>query len=616
MPPIELLAPARDYAAAVAAVDCGADALYIGGAKFGARQAAGNSTQQIARVAEYAHRFGVRVYATLNTLLYDGELAEAERQARELLTAGVDALIVQDMAYRRMELGAELHASTQTGTASPEQAAFMGRCGFARIILERALSLEQIRRIRRATDAELECFVHGAICVGYSGRCFLSRSTGSRSGNRGACAQPCRLPYDLQDQTGRTLLRDKHLLSVRDLNLSARLGELLDAGVSSFKIEGRLKDTNYIRNVVSHYRRELDRALAQRPGLRRASVGASRTDFTPDPSRSFTRGESEYFFSGRRAGVASFDTPKSVGTYLGRIAAVERQGFRLDAACDLAAGDGLCFLTDGRMCGAYVRAVGDGRIEPDRMEGIGVGTAVYRNFDRRFTLLLEHSRTRRAIPVRAEVTTGTDGVRMRFTDCEGVEAVAADTLCLERTAQPERMAEVIRRQVARSGDTPFEVLQVEPGDGAWFVPAGLLNRLRREGLELLLRRRAERSLPHRILPEDRAARYPTERVTAEENVTNRLAERFYRDHGVRDIERGLDLESSTVGRRVMRSAYCIRREIGACLKQRPVVRGDLFLVRGTHRYRLVFDCGQCEMSLIDLGDQSARRAGEQPRANR
>lgn len=616
MPPIELLAPARDYAAAVAAVDCGADAVYIGGAKFGARQAAGNAKETIAQVAEYAHRFGVRVFVTLNTLLYDNELTEAERQARELLAAGVDALIVQDMAYRRMELGAELHASTQAGIATPEQAAFLGRCGFTRLILERALSLDDIRRIRRATDAELECFVHGAICVGYSGRCFLSRSTGSRSGNRGACAQPCRLPYDLLDEAGRTLLRGKHLLSVRDLNLSARLGELLDAGVTSFKIEGRLKDINYIRNVVSYYRRELDCALAQRPGLRRASVGQSRTDFTPDPARSFTRGESEYFFAGRQAGVASFDTPKSVGTYLGLITAVDGQGFRLDAACDLAPGDGLCFLAGDRVCGAYVRAVGDGRIVPDRMEGVGVGAAVYRNFDRRFTLRLEHSRTRRTIPARAEVAIGPDGVRMRFTDCEGTEAEAVCRLPLQRAEQPERMAETIRRQVARSGDTPFEVEQVESGDGAWFVPAGVLNSLRREGLELLLRRRTERLLPRRILAEDPTARYPRERVTCEENVTNCLAERFYRDHGVRDIERGLDLEASTVGRRVMRSAYCIRREIGACLKERPDAWGDLFLVQGTHRYRLDFDCAQCEMSLVDLGDRSPRRADEKPEKGR
>ena len=261
---VELLAPARDYDSVVAAVDYGADAVYIGGARFGARQAAGNSTEQIARAVEYAHRYGVRIHATLNTLLWDDELADAERQARELIAAGIDALIVQDMALRRMDLPVELHASTQVSNRTPEGARFLGEAGFARVILERNLSLDEIRAICAATQAEVECFVHGAICVGYSGRCFLSRSMSGRSGNRGACSQPCRLTYDLTDGRGRTYLTGKHLLSVRDLNLSDHLGELLDAGVRSFKIEGRLKDTNYIRNVVAYYRQAVDAALASR----------------------------------------------------------------------------------------------------------------------------------------------------------------------------------------------------------------------------------------------------------------------------------------------------------------------------------------------------------------
>ena len=306
---VELLAPAKDLQSAVAAVDYGADAVYIGGAKFGARYAAGNSAGEIARVVEYAHRYGVRVHATLNTLIYDDELEAAGRQARELIAAGVDALIVQDMALRRMNLPVELHASTQMCNMTPAQARFLGECGFARVILERALSLGEIRDICAATAAEVECFVHGAICVGYSGRCFLSRSVSDRSGNRGACSQPCRLTYDLTDGRGRTYIAGKHLLSVRDLNLSAHIGELLDAGVTSFKIEGRLKDVGYIKNIVAYYRREVDAALAVRPHLRRASAGESIPDFTPDTAKSFTRGESEYFFAGKRPGVASFDTP-------------------------------------------------------------------------------------------------------------------------------------------------------------------------------------------------------------------------------------------------------------------------------------------------------------------
>ena len=406
---VELLAPAKDYASAVAAVDYGADAVYIGGAKFGARQAAGNSAEEIARVVEYACRYGVRVHAALNTLVWDDELEEAERQARELIAAGVDALIVQDMALRRMSLPVELHASTQVCNSTPEGARFLGEAGFARVILERNLSLDEIRAICSATAAEVECFVHGAICVGFSGRCFLSRSMSGRSGNRGACSQPCRLAWDLTDGRGRTYIAGKHLLSVRDMNLSHRIGDLLDAGVTSFKIEGRLKDTNYIKNVVAYYRRAVDEALAVRPGFVRSSAGESVPDFTPDPSKSFTRGESEYFFAGKRPGVASFDTPKAVGEYVGRVAKVFGNGFTLLGEADLAPGDGICFITPHGVTGTNVNAAEGRRIVPNRMEGIVAGAEVYRNSDRLFNLRLERSRTRRVIPATAVAEVSAEG---------------------------------------------------------------------------------------------------------------------------------------------------------------------------------------------------------------
>lgn len=601
---IELLAPARDYASAVAAVDYGADAVYMGGAKFGARQAAGNATEEIARTVEYAHRYGVRIHATLNTLLWDDELGEAERQARELIDAGVDALIVQDMALRRMNLPVELHASTQMCNRTPEGARFLAEAGFARVILERNLTLDEIRAICRATTAEVECFVHGAICVGYSGRCFLSRSLSARSGNRGACSQPCRLTYDLTDGHGHTYLQGRHLLSVRDLNLSEHLGELIDAGVSSFKIEGRLKDQNYIRNVVAYYRRAVDEALAARPQLRRASVGESVPDFEPDPSKSFTRGESTYFFAGKCAGVASFDTPKAVGERVGRVARVERGAFRLEAAdgVRLAPGDGICFRSEEGLVGTNVNAVEGARIVPNRMEGIRPGAEVYRNYDRLFTLRVERSRTRRVIPVTACVETSETGVRITFTDCEGFTAAAGRQISLDAARNPEANAASLRQQAARSGDTIFAVRGVEVRGAERFVPASLLGELRREGLERLLAERMKRPFEHRILPENPAARYPSEQLVAEENVTNRLAEAFYRDHGVRRIERGLDLAPTTVGHTVMRSSYCIRREIGECLKEHPRLQGPLWLERGRHRYRLEFDCARCEMSLVDASD--------------
>lgn len=272
---IELLAPAKNFVAAKAAIDHGADAIYMGAARFGARRGAANSIEEIARAVEYAHQYGVRVHSTMNTVLYDNELSQAKAQAQELIDAGIDALIVQDMALREMGLDVELHASTQVGNTTPEGAKFLEECGFLRIILERALSLDEIRAIRQATTAELECFIHGAICVGHSGRCFLSRSTSSRSGNRGECSQPCRLPYDLRDSNGRLIMQGKHLLSVKDLDLSRSLEELIDAGITSFKIEGRLKDNGYIQNIVSHYRTLLDQIIARRDDLKRQSAGRS-----------------------------------------------------------------------------------------------------------------------------------------------------------------------------------------------------------------------------------------------------------------------------------------------------------------------------------------------------
>lgn len=592
---IELLAPARDYEAAVAAIEAGADALYMGGARFGARVAAGNSSEDIARVVRHAHRFGVKVYCTLNTLLFDRELEAAEQQARELISLGVDALIVQDMAFRRMNLPVELHASTQTNNVDPEGVKFLSECGFSRVILERGLSIEEIRAIRRSTDAELECFVHGAICVGSSGRCFLSRSMAlDRSGNRGACSQPCRLSYDLLNERGEKIIAGKHLLSVRDMNLTERLGELIDAGICSFKIEGRLKDTTYIRNVVAWYRAALDRELARRPHLERSSVGLSEPDFEPDPAKSFTRGFSEYMYSGRVTDVASFDTPKAVGEYVGRIVRCDRRSFTLDRDHTLAAGDGICFGGSG----TNVNRVEGRRVEPNRMAGIEPGMELFRNFDLHFTRRLERSRMRRRIPItiRAEFTS--ESLRLVATDCRGVEAAVTWSEELAEAQNPERMAQTLRQQLAKSGDTIFSVGEVTISGVPRFLPASLLAELRRRLLAALEQEGEQCPLDHDIRPENLAARFPRRELTAEENVTNHLSEAFYRDHGVEQIARGLDLEASTLGQRVMRSPYCIRREIGQCLKKNPSLKGELYLEHGTFRYRLSFDCRRCEMSLI------------------
>ncbi|MBQ3535697.1 MAG: U32 family peptidase [Alistipes sp.] len=595
---IELLSPAKDLDAARAAIDHGADAIYMGGARFGARQAAGNSIDDIARAAEYAHQYGARLHTTLNTVLYDDELQDAERLARELIAAGADALIVQDMAFRTMNLPIELHASTQVGNTTPEGVKFLEECGFARVILERSLSLEEIRKIRQATTTELECFVHGAICVGHSGRCFLSRTTSSRSGNRGECSQPCRLPYDLKDEVGRTILAGKHLLSVRDMEFADELELLMDAGITSFKIEGRLKDVRYIKNVVSHYRQRIDNILAHRPDIVRPSVGTSRIEFTPDTAKSFTRGASTYMLHGKRAGVASFDTPKAIGEYIGEVKSILRQGFTLDKQHNLSAGDGICIITREGLKGSNINVVNGSAIEPNRMDGIVVGAKIYRNYDHRFTLSLDRSRTRRTIDASAQLTLSPEGCRLTIKDEQGIEVSVYRNESLSPANNPEKMQQTAQRQIEKSGDTIFSITKVDVIGCENFAPASLLSDMRREALERLTEARIAAPRHHKIIPDDGSARYPYPMVSRYENVTNSLAEKFYLKHGAKEIEPALEFQP-TQGERVMISSYCIRREIGECLKLKPTIKGDLYIEHGTARYRLDFDCKRCLMTLTD-----------------
>lgn len=445
------------------------------------------------------------------------------------------------------------------------------------MILERALSLDEIRAICRATTAEVECFVHGAICVGYSGQCYLSRSMSARSGNRGECSQPCRLSYDLEDAAGRRILRGKHLLSVRDLNLADRLGALIDAGVTSFKIEGRLKDEGYIRNVVAYYRRRLDEAIASRRRLPPCVGGGDAARFHPRSGEEFHARRIGVFPYGAVGGCRVVRHAQVGGRVRRRVAACDVRGFTLDRDAALAAGDGICIGADG----TNVNSVEGRRIAPNRMPAsIRPGAAVYRNLDSRFRLQLERSRMRRVIPAEACVTVASDRVTFRYTDCEGLSAEASREGVFEPAGDPAKMADGAadagrpqRRYAVRR--TAVEVTGAE-----WFVPLSLAGSLRREALAELRRLRVARVPEHRILAEDPCAPYPAAALSAEGNVTNRLAERFYRDHGVTRIERGLDLEASTAGRRVMRSAYCIRREIGECLLEGSRLGGDLFLVRG------------------------------------
>lgn len=599
---IELLSPARNYDAAIAAIDCGADALYIGAESFGARRGATNTTDDIARVVDYAHLFGVKVFVTLNTILYERELKEAEALARRLIDVGVDALIVQDMAYREMNLPVELHASTQVCNMTPEGAKFLEDSGFSRVILERALSLDEIKAIREATEVDLECFIHGAICVGHSGRCYLSRSQSSRSGNRGECSQPCRLTYDLVTERGEKLISGKHLLSVKDFDLSERIGDLIDAGVVSFKIEGRLKDDNYIKNVVSYYRRKIDEAIASRPECQRASVGRSEIEFDPDPKKSFTRDGGEYMFAGKRAGVASFLTPKAVGEYVGCVATTSKRDFRLVGKVALNAGDGICVITPEGIVGTNVNRVEGNTIEPNRMEGIKAGMEVYRNYDHRFTQAVERSRTRRAVEAKCSLILSAEGISVTYTDEEGFSVTVERSMALDGSKSVDKMRAVAEEQMAKSGDSIFRVVSVDVKGAEWFATAKMLAEVRREALSMLAAKRMTRTMEHDIRTDSGEARFPVQRLGAEYNVVNSLSRRFYTKHGVEHIVDGLDLWATTLGERVMESSYCLRREIGECLKKGTKLRERLYIEHGRHRYRLDFDCAKCRMSLIDCSN--------------
>lgn len=596
---LELLAPAANLTSGKIAVDYGADALYIGGPAFGARAAAGNTVADIARLVDYARPFGVRVYAALNTLIFDAELAYAEKTARDLISAGVDALIVQDMAFMRMGLkGVEFHASTQTCNVDPQYVWFLGETGFSRVILERGLTFDEIRRIRAATEVELECFVHGAICVGFSGRCYLSRSMGPRSGNRGDCMQACRLPYDLTDNDGRIVLRNKHLLSVTDLDLSSRLGELADAGITSFKIEGRLKDENYVKNVVSYYRQSLDRVIGERDGYVRSSSGRSHYDFTPDPAQSFSRAGSEWMFGGGRRGMASFDTPKATGAYAGTVVSVSDGSFRMRGV-PLTAGDGICFMSNGELTGTYVNHAEGDTVRPEKISGIAKGVKIYRNFNKIFEDKLRKSLTYRNLAVDAVLTFANDEVVLRLTDEDGISVCESMATTAESAQNPEKMKETLRVQIAKSGGTIFDVRNVRV-DAAEvpFMPVSAINELRRKALDRLLA--ARMAMPRRlhIAAEDPAFPYPARSLGGEANVANALADRFYRDHGAEKIDKAFDLRESIKDECVMTSAYCIRREIGQCLKENPHLKGNLYLRRGALTYLLEFDCAACRMRLI------------------
>ena len=598
---LELLAPARTADIGVAAVDCGADAVYIAGPAFGARQAAGNSVADIRRLCDYAHRFGVRIYVTFNTLVYEEEIPQARQLLQELQAAGVDALIVQDAAVTRLAPeGMVLHASTQCAIRTPEKARFTESLGYGRLVLERELSLAQIRAIREAVDSELECFVHGALCVCYSGQCYLSEHLAGRSANRGACIQACRSLYDLEDAAGRVLARNKALLSLKDFNLIHRLEDLAEAGADSFKIEGRLKSVSYVRNVVRAYSDALDALVRRYPDqYRRASSGSLRGGFKPDLKKTFNRDYTELFLDGKRGEWASMDAPKSMGEYIGTVDRLragvvtvrpERPGLVLHN------GDGFAFVDrDGGIVGFRGDVCEGFSIRCKAVSGLKEGMRLYRNIDADFERKLEADRPVREIGVALQARLEAGALAVTALTEDGREASLTVPAPFEEARDADRLLDTVRAQLSkRTGHYSFSVTGVEVDGPVPFMSASFLNGIRRDLAAAL---DAE---PARMLPLRRGVVRPVpapETLTYKDNIANSVAREIYRERGSRSIEDAFEL-THREGVEYMRTKYCLRHELGLCPKQRPGTRPEpLFLRNNGRRLRLDFDCAACEMTV-------------------
>ena len=605
---LELLSPAKNLDYGREAINHGADAVYIGAPAFGARAAATNSIEEIDRLVHYAHLYGAKVFATVNTILFDDELEPAVRMIGQLYNAGVDALIVQDMGLLECGLPPiELHASTQCHNSSVEKVRFLEGVGFRRVILARETSLGQMQAIRQHTGVELEAFVHGALCVSYSGQCYMSQYLNGRSGNRGCCSQPCRSTYDLTDTKGRTIVKDRHLLSLRDLNASQQLQAMIEAGISSFKIEGRLKDLGYVKNITAYYRQLLDQLME---GHERASGGSCTFRFEPDPDRTFNRGYTEYFLRERQP-MASLETQKSIGKYMGRVSSVGSYNVSIDTPLPFANGDGLCFMgPEGTMHGFLVNEVHGNTVVPNHMPSIKVGTRIWRNNDQVFEKQLQANSAERKIGVNMLFCVSQRGFSLDIKDEDGLSVVQHITAEHQEADKPLHNTNNIKKQLGKVGNTPYRVDKItDATEGRYFVASSIVNELRRKAIALLTEHRISHFHPEDSPRIESEAMSPAE-LDYRANVVNDRAEKFYKKHGTRELERGVEETLAYGGKAVMTTKYCLRYELGCCLQgkntHKPQVNirpTDQLLLRNNGKsFRLSFDCKECLMRLtVDDG---------------
>ena len=628
---IELLAPARNAAIGHQAVLHGADAVYIGGPAFGARHGAGNDIRDIADLVEFAHRFHVRIYVALNTILSESELEPARKLAWQCWEAGVDALIVQDMGLLELDLPPiDLHASTQCDIRTADKARFLAEAGFSQLILARELSLGEISQIRAAVpeDVVLEHFIHGALCVAYSGQCYISHAQTGRSANRGDCSQACRLPYTLKDQRGHVVAFDKHLLSLKDNNQSNNLRALLDAGIRSFKIEGRYKDAAYVKNVTGHYRSLIDEILTERIELRPLSSGSTKLLFAPDPEKTFHRGATDYFSRGRQPDIGAFDTPGFVGLPLGTVRRIGPDWLELDACQTLANGDGVTYMHQRQVVGFQINRAellddSGWRIHPNtpvtELPGLHCGLLISRNRDHVWEQTLSKTSSERRIPVDAYFYDQDVGFTLRLTDSDGIVVSASIPAEHQVARNPEQAEGRLRQQLDRFGDSEFMLRDVVVAwQQAWFVPPSLINELRREAVAQLQRARlAGYPRPNRRSAVMPPTPYPELTITYLGNVYNSAARRFYERHGVRLVEAAFEAHQERNDVSLMITKHCLRFSFSLCPKQAKGIDGvqgqiraePMTLIEGNNSYRLEFDCKACEMHVIGKIDKHVIEAG-------
>jgi collagenase-like PrtC family protease len=603
---VEILAPAKDLIHGIAAINSGADAVYVGAPQFGARSNATNSIEDVAALVEYAHLYNVPVFVVLNTILYDNELETCRQLIWKLYDIGVDALIIQDMAIMEMDLPPILlHASTQANNRDADKMKFLADAGIKRVVLARELNLHQIKEISSATDVELEFFVTGALCVSFSGNCYMSVANGERSANRGSCAQNCRLPYNLIDGHGETLIKNTHLLSIKDFDVSNEIPNLVEAGVCSFKIEGRLKDIVYVKNNVSYLRQKLDAFLEENDKYTKASSGKCTFTFDSALNRTFNRGYTDYFVNERHNTIGSWESPKSKGQYIGKLIRTVGNAYEIENGHVLNNGDGLCYINENNEAdGIYVNKVENGLAYPNVLKELAAGTFIYRNNDAAFIKIVEREDSAiRKISTSLLLFENETGFELLATDEDGNVSTVQLAHPKEQTKNNLSIEENIKAQLAKTGFTPYTAneITVQFSDN-WFLPISKINEMRRTVYEQLSEIRLKNYKREKRKIEKTSHPYPVEKLDFMYNVSNKLARKFYERHGVTEIEKAFELQWDPGKSRVMTTKYCIKYELAKCPKyhkdtMETKLKEPLVLKQGELEYKLKFNCKPCEMEI-------------------